>query len=206
MATNFTIHEDFLPEIKEISRKMRDKLQKDGVPSNTVDKILEGFQNSIRYDIPFSEKPVKPGVQYLIIGNESIKISNIRFHFEDFLEVFASAFITLKGITLDTWLLPILSFLIFVKKVKNCATVQIGKNESKVILAIWKIRKEGVNEPTFNNIEKKLNEILREENLPPMERIDMKLALHRLEQLGSIRGIGEDKWQLAEKILLPPKI
>ncbi len=186
---------------RELKNFIMEELLKQGLNDVHISKIEQGiFSNGI-----YLSPPEKPDTRMGLITmnsfhtpSESTKPGNIRMNINDFLESIGTGVMTFAGGLAYPWLY-LVGFTLLWKQLWDCATIEIGERENKVLWAMYKLIKEK-NNNTFNNIYRKVNSISEEYNIPKLEKGEISIALENLESISSIEKTGKDEWRIIEWI------
>jgi hypothetical protein len=130
-----------------------------------------------------------------VVQTTSLKLPNLRFKLGQFLLEALGAGLSISG-TLGEPLATALTAIRFLRNTQNLASVEIGRKDAELLLAVYRLTRE--------------EEVITVDDLIPvlvpghMAEDDLARALERLERLGCI-GLGMGEVQLNESIVIKRK-
>lgn len=185
---------------RELINTFRDGLLSQGFNEAHISEMeKKNFSNGV-----YISPPEKPDTTLHFItmnsfssSSRSTKPGNIRINLVDFLESIGTGVMTFSGGLAYPWLY-LIGFTLLWKQLLECATIEIGEKENKVLWAIWELRNEK-EQITFDNILKKVSTISNHYNIPRLKKGEVTIALENLENINAIKK-NEDKWRIVECI------
>lgn len=202
-----------LDEIRSKEKELKNYLKKYLKRYDLDDKLMSDIEKNIFLygygserivqlpnDLNNIYNPIKNSDQYVsyhiiiqknTLSGKSEKLANISLQLSDYINIIADpsflsavSYVSINNIN-DVKLYYIMGIIVLLIKIKKCATVDIDKDECRILLAISQLKTEGkiVN---LKNIHK---EIAKDKRLANMKLGDVKISIKKLENIDAIKII-----------------
>ena len=186
---------------RELINTFRDGLLTQGFNEALISEMEKKiFSNGV-----YISPPEKPDTTLHFItmnsfhsSSRSTKPGNIRMNLVDVLESIGTGVMTFAGGLAYPWLY-LLGFTLLWKQLWECATIEIGEKENKVLWAIWELRNKK-KQITFDNILKKVSTLSDQYKIPRLKKGEVTIALENLVKINALEKTDKDKWRVVECI------